>query len=38
MFANDNFIFDENGRVLQMGRNTVEKEEIVSYKQFLYFP
>ena len=38
-FADDNFKFDENGRKFSKRvENTVEKGEIVRYKQFLLFP
>ena len=38
-FADDNFKFDENGRKLSKGvENTVGKEEIARYEQFLLFP
>ena len=38
-FADDNFIFDENGRKLSKWvENTVGKGEIARYKQFLLFP
>ena len=37
-FADDNFNFDEIGRVLHICRNTVGKGEIACYKQFLLFP
>ena len=38
-FADDNFIFDENGRELSnQVENTVEKGEIARYEQFLLFP
>ena len=38
-FADDNFIFNENGRKLsKLVENTVEKGEITHYKQFLLFP
>ena len=38
-FADDNFKFDENGRMFsQWVENTVGKEEIACYKQFLLFP
>ena len=38
-FTNDNFNFDENGRqFFKWVENTVEKGEIVHYKQFLLFP
>ena len=37
-FADDNFKFDENGRVIQMVENTVGKGEIARYEQFLLFP
>ena len=38
-FANDNFKFDENGRKLSIWvENTVGKEEIARYEQFLLFP
>ena len=35
----DNFKFDQNGRKLsKLVENTVEKEEIARYEQFLLFP
>ena len=38
-FADDKFKFDENGKkVLKVVENTVEKEEIACYEQFLLFP
>ena len=38
-FADDNFKFDENGRKLsKLVENTVGKEEIARYEQFLLFP
>ena len=38
-FADDNFRFDENGRMFFKGvENIVEKGEIACYKQFLLFP
>ena len=38
-FADDNFRFDENGRMLSKTvENTVEKGEIARHKQFLLFP
>ena len=38
-FEDDNFKFDENGRMFcKRVENTVGKEEIVRYKQFLLFP
>ena len=38
-FADDNFKFDENGRkVSKWVENTVGKEEIARYEQFLLFP
>ena len=38
-FADDNFKFDENGRKLSKWiENTVGKEEIARYEQFLLFP
>ena len=38
-FADDNFIFDENGRKLSIWvENTVGKGEIARYEQFLLFP
>ena len=38
-FADDNFIFDENGKMFSKWvANTVEKREIACYKQFLLFP
>ena len=38
-FADDNFNYDGNGRQLSKRvENTVEKEEIARYKQFLPFP
>ena len=38
-FADDNFIFDENGRMLSKRlENTVGKGEIARYEQFLLFP
>ena len=38
-FADDNFKFDENGRKLSKQiENTVGKEEIARYEQFLLFP
>ena len=38
-FADDNIKFDENGRKLfNRVENTVVKEEIARYKQFLLFP
>ena len=38
-FADDNFIFDENGRKLSKRvENTVGKGEIARYEQFLLFP
>ena len=38
-FADDNFKFDENGRKLsKQVENTVGKEEIARYEQFLLFP
>ena len=38
-FADDNFKFDEIGRkFVKRVENTVGKEEIASYEQFLYFP
>ena len=38
-FADDNFKFDENGRDLsKFIENTVGKEEIACYEQFLLFP
>ena len=38
-FADDNFKFDENGRnFYKWVENTVGKEEIARYKQFLLFP
>ena len=38
-FADDNFIFDENGRKLSKWvENTVGKGEIARYEQFLLFP
>ena len=37
--ADNNFKFDENGRKLPKWKeNTVGKEEIARYKQFLLFP
>ena len=38
-FADDNFLFDENGRKLsKQVENTMEKGKIACYKQFLLFP
>ena len=38
-FADNNFIFDENGRELSESiENTVGKGEIARYEQFLLFP
>ena len=38
-FADDNFIFEENGRKLfKSVENTVGKGEIARYEQFLFFP
>ena len=38
-FADDNFIFDENGRKFSKPvENTVGNGEIACYKQFLLFP
>ena len=38
-FADDNFKFDKNGRKLSNPvENTVGKEEIARYEQFLLFP
>ena len=38
-FANDNFKFDENRRkFFKRAENTVEKEKIACYEQFLLFP
>ena len=38
-FADDNFKFDENGRKSsKLVENTVGKEEIARYEQFLLFP
>ena len=38
-FADDNFIFDENGeRLFRKEENTVGKGEIARYEQFLFFP
>ena len=38
-FADDNFKFDENGKKLSKWvENTVGKEEIARYEQFLLFP
>ena len=38
-FADDNFKFNENGRILSKRvENTVGKGEIACYKQFLLFP
>ena len=38
-FTDDNFKFDENGRKLsKQVKNTVGKEEIARYEQFLRFP
>ena len=38
-FTEDNFKFDENGvKFSERVENTVEKEEIARYKQFLLFP
>ena len=38
-FADDNFRFDENGRKFSKPvENTVVKEEIARYEQFLLFP
>ena len=38
-FADDNFKFDKNGRKLSKWvENTVGKEEIARYEQFLLFP
>ena len=38
-FADDNFIYDENGRKLsKQVENNVGKEEIARYEQFLLFP
>ena len=38
-FADDNFKFDENGRMFtKLGENTVGKGEIAHYEQFLLFP
>ena len=38
-FADDNFIFDENGRkVAKWVKNTVGKGEIARYEQFILFP
>ena len=38
-FADDNFIFDENGRKLSKRvENTVGKGKIAHYEQFLLFP
>ena len=38
-FADDNFIFDKNGRKLSKWvENTVGKGEIARYEQFLLFP
>ena len=38
-FADDNFEFDENGEKLsERIENTVGKEEIARYEQFLLFP
>ena len=39
VFADDNFIYDGNGRQLSKRvENTVGKEEIARYEQFLPFP
>ena len=39
VFADDNFTFDENGRILSKRvENTVGKGEIARYEQFLLFP
>ena len=38
-FADDNFEFDEyGGKLSERIENTVEKEEIARYEQFLLFP
>ena len=38
-FSDDNFRFDENGRKFSKPlENTVGKEEIARYEQFLLFP
>ena len=38
-FANDNFVFNENGRKCSKRvENTVGKGEIARHKQFLLFP
>ena len=37
-FADDNFKFDENDKVIRMGRKRVGKREIARYEQFLLFP
>ena len=38
-FADDNFIFDKNGRMLsKQVENTVGKGEIARYEQYLLFP
>ena len=38
-FADDNFIFDENGiKFSKRVENTVGKGEIAGYEQFLLFP
>ena len=38
-FADEHFKFDENGRIFfQQTENTVGKEEIAHYEQFLRFP
>ena len=38
-FADDNFKFDKNGRMLSKWvENTVEKGEIACYEQFFIFP
>ena len=38
-FEHDNFKFDENGgKVSERTENTVGKEEIARYEQFLFFP
>ena len=38
-FADDNFKFDENGRMFSIWvKNTVGKGEFVRYEQFILFP
>ena len=38
-FADDNFLFDENGRKFSRWvENTVRNREIARYEQFLIFP